>query len=187
MIARTKNHPAELTLPSQRAAKNPKRYQTKFLPNLFDRLSDNYKYRNNDAGHDVALSIADYKQSVLKDLNYLLNSLNSETHLNEYEFPHILESTINYGIPPIAGDFLTQNRAFQIEKLITKAIHLFEPRILKESLFVTPIMSNDKMVNYNMIGFKIGGLLAMEPYPLDFVIQTVLDVETNRMSVVSTS
>lgn len=55
MIARTKNHPAELTLPSQRVAKNPKRYQTKYLPNLFDRLSDNYKYRTNDAGHDVSL------------------------------------------------------------------------------------------------------------------------------------
>lgn len=179
-----KFHPAERKVVSAQRAK--KKYQTRYLPNLFDRLSNDFRFQDSETAESISHSQNDYKQSVLHDLKYLLNTLNSNNQFDIELYPEVSASTVNYGVPPIAGKFSSVMQVLHIENIIRNAILSYEPRIMPSSLFVAavPTDPNKSFLN-NVIPLRIGGQLWMEPYPLDFLVQTMLDVETNRIQLIA--
>jgi type VI secretion system protein ImpF len=182
MIQRIKVHPAERDISSIHKPKQ--RHQIRYLPNLFDRLSNDYRFQDTESALSISHSQKDYKNSVLRDLNYLLNTLNFSSQFDIEQYPEVCSSTVNYGMPPIAGCFLTETRVIQIEGIIRDAILRFEPRIMPISLFVSSALGEKQTVTNNIIPFQIGGQLWMEPYPLDFLVQTMMDIETNRVELI---
>ena len=53
---------------------------------------------------------------------------------------------------------------------------------------VVPLMKEGSAAGeYNVLLFEIRALINLQPYPLAFTVQSAVDLETNRMCVVSSS
>ena len=91
-------------------------------------------------------------------------------------------SVINYGIPDLAGTTLSGTDVQDIERRVRQAIWDFEPRILRDSVKVTVIASDNQM-NHNAMTFDIEGDLWAQPLPLRLYLRTELDLETGNMEI----
>jgi type VI secretion system protein ImpF len=99
-------------------------------------------------------------------------------------YPWVKESVINYGVPDLKGKTLSNVNLIKLEQQIRQAIISFEPRILKKSLKVTIIASENKM-NKNAIVIEIKSDVGSQSMPLTFFLKLELDLETgfvNRKS-----
>lgn len=155
------------------------------LPTLFDRLSDDAPFRTTEAPEEYTMSRQQMRDIVQRDLAYLLNTANIENLIDRGSHPEAAASTINFGIPALAGGYLSEGKWAYVENLIRRAIADFEPRLVPGVLQVTPLMKENTSRHYNVLLFEIRGLIRMDPYPMAFTVQSAVDLETSRMSVVS--
>ncbi|WP_211460493.1 type VI secretion system baseplate subunit TssE [Collimonas silvisoli] len=156
------------------------------LPTLFDRLRDDAPLRKNEGPGEYTVSRQQMREIVQRDLAYLLNTANIEDLIDRESHPEAAASTVNFGIPALAGSYLSEGKWAHIEKLIRRAIADFEPRLVPDALQVMPLMKDSASHQYNVLLFEIRGLIRMDPYPMEFMVQSSVDLETNRMSIVST-
>ena len=70
--------------------------------------------------------------------------------------------------------------------MIRKAIRIFEPRLLPQTLVVRPLIKEHTAAHYNVLTFEISGHILMQPYPLEFIVQSSVDLESNRIELHST-
>lgn len=167
----------------ERNAPAPRKPHAQLLPTLFDRLRDNAPYRRSEAPSEYAVTRSQMREIVQRDLAFLLNTANMEDLMNREMYPDAASSTINYGVPPLAGSYLSEKKWADIEKLIRRAVTDYEPRLIPETLQVVPLLKDDNSNHYNVLLFEIRGQVRMDPYPLEFTVQSSVDLETNRMSV----
>ncbi len=85
-------------------------------PSLLDRLTDHAPTRLKDPPDSQAVSAAQLRQSVLRDLAALLNTSNLETVEDLADAPLVAKSTLNYGIPGFAGLLENQSRTGALER-----------------------------------------------------------------------
>jgi len=151
-------------------------------PSLLDRLTDNAPDRLQEARDQRVLSMRQLRQSVLRDLSWLLNTaaFESVTELNDY--PFVAQSVINYGSPIFSGMSLSGVDPKKIERKIKQAIHAFEPRILAGSLIVELIKDDNNMSN-KAVSFRIEGDLWAQPLPIHLYIRSELNLATSEMTV----
>ncbi|RXI25487.1 type VI secretion system baseplate subunit TssE, partial [Arcobacter ellisii] len=91
-------------------------------------------------------------------------------------YPEAASSTINYGVPPVAGSYLSEHKWTDIVKIVRRAILDFEPRLIPGSLEVKPLLKEDAPTRYNVLLFEISGLIHMDPYPRAFTAKGSLDL-----------
>lgn len=150
----------------------------RFQPALLDRLTDAAPRRATESANEAVLTHAQLRRSVLRDLRWLLNTLNLEsTHdLNGYAV--VKASTLNYGVCAMAGRRMSEVDWLDLESAITQAIMTFEPRILPETLAVRCEASVDMLLHHNIVGLSIEGMLWCLPYPQEFLFRTEIDLES---------
>lgn len=148
------------------------------MPALLDRLSDPDKTKNKHTRH---MSRNTYRQAVLRDLQWLLNCPNLYSQLALGEFPEVSKSVLNYGIPSYAGANFTDADLSRVSQAIKRAILYFEPRIIKDSLFVHTVREPESALAYNKALFRIEASLWFEPYPIDMTIRAQWDSEIGSM------
>jgi len=165
----------------------PFRSYSNFLPTLFDRLRDADPQQLQEAPDDVALTRKQMVDIVRRDLSYLLNTSNMDALIDRQQHAEAAASTINFGMPSLAGGYLTTRRWVDIERLVRLAITDFEPRLITDSLDIQPLRKDQSAGQYNVLLFEIRGLIQMDPYPLAFLVQSAVDLETNRLSVMPCS
>lgn len=170
-------------LPSTRkhASKPGQRGERHYMPTLFDRLFDDAPSEKSEAPEAYTSNRSQMRQIIQRDLAYLLNTTNQSDLIDATKFPHAATSTINYGVPPLAGGYLSEKKWADIELMIRKAIHDFEPRLEPHSLVVTPVLKEQANAHYNVLTFEISGFIQMQPYPVEFTVQSAVDLETNRI------
>jgi type VI secretion system protein ImpF len=173
-------HPGARVLPS-RAAPRPKRGERRYLPTLFDRLCDDAPSETTEAPEAYASSRSEMRQIIQRDLAMLLNTTDQSDLLDATLFPEACKSTINYGVPALAGGYLSEKKWADIEAMIRKAIDTFEPRLIPATLVVRPLFKEHTAAHYNVLTFEISGHIQMQPYPLEFTVQSNVDLETNRI------
>jgi type VI secretion system protein ImpF len=176
---------SDMTIADNRSNRQPLpvRPHAHLLPTLFDRLRDDHPQRRTESAAEIALSRTKMLQIVQRDLAYLLNTTNMHWGPEHPHFPAVESSTLNYGIPPLAGGYLSEKKWRDFESIIHKAILHFEPRILPDSLHVVPYkQKDDSEKDYNILKFEIRGLVRMNPYPIEFLVQSSVDLETNRLA-----
>lgn len=176
-------HPAARTLPSQRDESVQRRSEQPYLPTLFDRLQDDEPSQSSEAPSAYAMTRAQMREIVRRDIAMLLNTTNQEDLLDRKRFSAAASSTVNYGVPALAGGYLSEKRWADIEKMIRRAVIDFEPRLAPGSLRVTPLLKEAGSANYNVLLFEISGQIHMQPYPMAFTVQTAVDLETSRLTV----
>ena len=151
-------------------------------PSLLDRLTDDERDKSQESRDKRVLSPARLRDCVRRDLTWLFNTSNLATVQNLDEAPYVATSVLNYGLPDLAGHTASSIDAKALERLITKVIWDFEPRLLKSTVRVRLVLDPDKM-NHNAMAFDIEAELWAQPLPLRLFLRTEIDLETGGVSV----
>lgn len=154
-------------------------------PSLLDRLCDDEPGKTQEPREQRVLSMRQLRKSVLRDLEWLLNTGNLALTGQLDRCPLAARSVLNYGIPDLSGQTAISLTPKALEAMIRQAILDFEPRILKESLRVRAVVSPDQM-NRNAIGFEIEGELWGYPMPSHMFLRSEIDLETGQVSIQDT-
>jgi len=153
-------------------------------PALLDRLTDHDPTRKVEGRDERVLSRAQLRASVLRDLSWLFNSTNLASTVDLSAHPLAAQSTLNYGLTALAGNAVAGLEFAEVEQILKDAILRFEPRILPQTLTVRGIPAKDAMGHHNILSLEITGELWAQPYPLELLIKTDMDLESGEIRLV---
>jgi type VI secretion system protein ImpF len=156
--------------------------QERLQPSLLDRLTDEHPNLEEDARSKVMMTLTQLRASVLRDLRWLLNTTSLDVTQDLSAYPEVVSSTVNFGIPNLAGATAGDINDVTLERAVRRAISNFEPRILSGSLNVQVQVSPDKMDRQALV-FIIEGQLWARPHPQNLYLRTELDLETGTVTV----
>lgn len=159
------------------------RVQDRLQPALLDRLSDDDPTTTVEAPEQRVIARSRLRELVLRDLSWLFNATQPGAAIDFAGVPHARNSVLNYGLPPLSGQTASTIDVTGLEARVRQAIVDHEPRILKESLSVQVVISDDQMHHHNQIGFRITGQLWAQPVPLELLLHTDIDLETGRVAI----
>ncbi len=151
-------------------------------PSLLDRLTDYAPGEKTESREHRVMSYRQLRQSVLRDLSWLLNTAAFETLQDLSNAPFAARSVLNYGIPALSGTNFSSIDSDTLARKIKQAIIDFEPRILASSLNIEIFTAKDQMSHQSM-SFKIEGDLWAQPLPVHLFIRSDLDLETGEITV----
>lgn len=151
-------------------------------PSLLDRLTDDEPDRQQEAREKRVLSMRKLRQSVQRDLAWLLNSGDLGTVQDLEDYPLVSHSVVNYGLPDLAGQAASGLDLPAIERMLRQAIWDFEPRILRNTVKVRSVVADDQM-NRNAVAFEIEGDLWAQPVPLHLLMRTEVDLDSGTFSI----
>ena len=156
------------------------------LPCLLERLTDHYPRAKKESRRHRTVSLREYRESVLRDLQWLFNS---EAHPRPEDFeglPRAQESVLNYGVRSLTGAWLSSHDAAEIEGVFREAILRFEPRVLADTLSVRLLTEEDAdPLSQGAVSIEISAHLWAEPIPEQLYIRTELDLDTGNCSLQS--
>lgn len=145
-------------------------------PSLLDRLTDLKPAESKESSSHQSMSQTQFKEAVIRDLGWLLNSVALDVCQNLEKYPEVQRSVINFGLPDMSGHTSSNVDARTMETAIRKAIQLFEPRIIRNSLKVK-VHSNPDTMSHNSLVFEIAGSVFGQPSPFQVVLKSELDLE----------
>ncbi len=151
-------------------------------PSLLDRLTDDEPDKRQEAREQRVMSMRRLRQSVLRDLAWLLNSGNLESVEDLDDCPMVAHSVVNYGLPDLAGQAASGMDLPAVERALRQAIWDFEPRILRNTVKIRSVVAKDEM-NRNAVAFEIEGELWAQPVPLHLFLRTEVDLDSGTLSV----
>ena len=115
------------------------------------------------------------RATVLRELNWILNTTNLGSIQNLKSYPEVATSVLNYGVPDMAGKLL-QRRAIQTRaREIKEAIRRFEPRIAPSRLDVTSTTADAKP---NAVTFVIRADVTSAVMALPVEFKTDVEIDT---------
>ena len=155
-------------------------FRNQLLPSLFNRLTDEEPRKKKEARPDQVINLDQYRQAVLRDILYLLNTCNMQAEAMEKDLPvNVRSSTLNYGIPPLSGVNFSDIEWQDVEQNIKQAIIDFEPRLESKTLqVIVNTVDDDDDALHNKLIIEVKGYLKLNPYPKEFLLRTSMDVET---------
>lgn len=157
--------------------------QENLQPSLLDRLTDDDPGRLQESRHERVLSPAQLRESVRRDLGWLLNTTNLASMQPDIErYPHVASSTLNYGLPDLAGKTASSVEPEVLARMLREAIVAFEPRLIRESVRVTPSARSDEM-SLNAMTFAIEATLWAQPLPLRLFFRTAVDLDSGKVDI----
>ncbi len=145
---------------------------------VLDRLID---YEPGVSREPVQNRLADYRQlmaSVRRDLENLLNTKNFVSSLAA-DYKELQNSLFVYGLP----DFTSQNPKSasvrdQLRQEVEMAISRFEPRIAN-----VMVLSETDAQDFRTLGFRITGLLMVDPMPEPITFDTRFDINKGEYTI----
>jgi type VI secretion system protein ImpF len=149
----------------------------KLQPCLLDRLTDDEPNNSQESRAQRVISLQRYRQGVMRDLQWLFDASAHLPHegsstFSLEDFPHAAKSVINFGIRHLFG--ITSPNMAELERQLTEALYIFEPRILRNSLKVRSRLEG------NVIALDVEGELWATPLPERLHIKTKLDIESGH-------
>lgn len=163
----------------------PRHPNAQLLPTLFDRLRDDAPGQLSENPDAYVVSRAQMSQIIRRDLTFLLNATSLEDEIDRERYPAAACSTLNFGVPSLAGHYISGRTWTDSIRAIRRAIEEFEPRLEPGSLTVRLIDKEGTEKRYNMLRFEISGAIHMNPYPMAFTVQSSLDLETGTISIMN--
>lgn len=188
--------------------------QERLQPSLLDRLTDNsYLAKQNaptekhnelsaKAEHDSkkttnslsqqsdpldrqGITARKLREIVKRDLGWLLNtgSLDDVEDLENY--PYTAQSVLNYGIPDLTGVTVANANVRDIERRLQRAILQYEPRILKKTLQIN-VVKTDEMSRH-ALQFEIECDIWGQHSPEHLILKSEIDLETGSVVVIDRS
>jgi type VI secretion system protein ImpF len=151
----------------------------KLQPALIDRLLDNYPNRKTpEPIEERIISRKDLRNSILRDLSWLLNTNSPLNTINHDRYTQVASSVLNFGVPPFSGTLVSKAELPELEQRIRQAIIDFEPRIIPSTLSVRSFEPEDPMAHHNQIVFEIRAEMWAQPFPIELIMRTSMDMES---------
>jgi type VI secretion system protein ImpF len=152
--------------------------EIRVTPSILDRLIDYEPKSSQEAPKSRSNSLKELKQSVQRDLEWLLNTRVLVADVDE-RLEEVHKSVAMYGLPDFTGvsakSHLEQKRMTQAMR---QAIKNFEPRFLDLRVTLEPISTTDKSLR-----FRIEANLNVEPTPEPIAFDTVLQLGSGDFKV----
>jgi len=161
-----------------------RRHRRAYLPSLLDRLLDDAPQQRSEPYEAYAPDERGMRRIIQRDLGLLLNTTNLHDEIDAERYPEVANSVVNYGIPPLSGSYMAEFSWESLEARVREAVTRFEPRLIPDTIRVRPVRDADPR-RYNKMMFEIEALMLWSPYPLEFRIQSVFDLEMNKVSLQS--
>jgi type VI secretion system protein ImpF len=155
--------------------------QERLQPSLLDRLTDANPESGLESRDQRVLSWQRLRDVVRRDLGWLLNCTNVESVEDLSNYPYVARSTINYGIPDLAGKASASIDTEALQKRVRQAILDFEPRIVKQTL-VVEVQARAEDMSRKCVAFVISGEMWAQPVPMGIYVRTELDLETGSVT-----
>lgn len=149
----------------------------KLQPSLLDRLTDDEPDKTQETANQRLVSHSTLRRQILRDLQWLLNTINNEAQQDLAPFAQVRRSVLNFGVAPLAGQRMSDIEWHDIQHKLTEAIVSFEPRILPQGLQVRCLSDSQSLTLHNVLSIEIKGRLWCVPYPLEFLFRTDVDLE----------
>ena len=151
-------------------------------PSLLDRLTDDEPQKSVESRDRRVMSLDKLRESVLRDLGWLLNTGKLSQLADLAGYPEVEHSVLNYGTPDLSGRIVSLAHVGDLELAMRQSILDFEPRILSETVKVRAIVDESNM-GTNALTFEIEGTLWAQPTPLRLLLKTEVDLETGHAEV----
>ena len=149
---------------------------------MLDRLTDLQPEKKRESSSRQALSQKQFKEAVIRDLGWLLNSVSMESVFDFSAYPEVKHSVLNYGLPDISGQTASSIDSGDLEKRLRSVIYEFEPRFIQNSLKINVRSDPDEM-SQNSLVFEIEGVVFGQPMPFHVVLRSELDLECGQFTV----
>jgi type VI secretion system protein ImpF len=152
-------------------------------PALLDRLTDLAPQSHVEGEDARVMNKAQIREAVLRDLSWLLNSVQPLGKPVATQYPQAANSVLNYGLPAMSGQLASRVDVSQLERTIKQAILRFEPRVMEDSLEVRALDTSSVLDTHNVIEFDIHGFMWAQPVPLELLLRTQVDLEAGQVEV----
>lgn len=156
--------------------------QEHLQPSLLDRLTDEQPNRQKESRDRRVLSLGRLRESVLRDLSWLLNTGYLAASVDLDEVPEVARSVLNFGVPDLTGKTASSFDLAELEEVLRRAIWDFEPRLIRDTVQVRAVVAADRMA-HNTLVFEIEAALWADPVPLQLLLRTEFDLESGLVSV----
>jgi len=161
--------------------------QDQLQPALLDRLADDEPEKKTESRDQRVMSISRLRNSVLRDLSWLLNSVHLAATEDLSGCPWVEKSVLNFGLPSFAGGAMAQLGIAETEEAVRQAIIHYEPRLIPNSVKVKLIEESVREDSHNTIALEIDAELWCQPLPLHMFMKTELDLEIGTARVTEQS
>jgi type VI secretion system protein ImpF len=149
-------------------------------PSLLDRLTDEEPDNKAEPRERRVLSLRALREGVLRDLAWLFNTTCLLSSLDAPRLPQVANSVLNYGVPDLSGNSISNINLGKLERAIRQAIWDFEPRLIRATVKVRALP--DGGTDHNKITFEIEADMWAQPYPERLYLRTELDLERGAVT-----
>jgi type VI secretion system protein ImpF len=150
-------------------------------PSLLDRLTDDEPLNRHEAADLRAFSLSRLRESVLRDLSWLLNAAHLAATRNLDAYPYVAASVLNFGVPPTTGRVKAGIDPVVLARQLRLALERFEPRLLPDSIRVSV---QPEQAGESAFQFLIEAKLWAHPAPLRMTLRTEPDADLDMVRVV---
>jgi len=159
--------------------------EERLQPSLLDRLRDDEPGKKQESRDKRILSVSKLRESLKRDLGWLMNSGNLSDVQDLSEYPLVEASVLNYGMPDLTGITASGADIEAIERRLRQTIQTYEPRIIKNSLRVN-VATSDEM-SPNALVFEIRCDMWSDPVPERLYLKTEVDLESGGVHIADSS
>lgn len=151
-------------------------------PSVLDRLTDDDPRSTADPRVSYAESLRQFKASVQRDLEWLLNTRrNFQAPPDELE--ELDQSVYNFGIPDITSMSRdSQESRMRLLQQVEDALQTFEPRLANVKIAMVE-SAGEKEHSRRELRFVVEATLRLDPTPEHVVFDTVLHFSSGQIDV----
>ena len=154
----------------------------RLLPCLLDRLTDDAPDSRQESRDSRTVSLQRYREGVVRDLSWLLNTHAPRPEDGLAEFEQALRSVLNYGVRDVCGTTASSASPDEMQRDVLTALHTFEPRLMRRSVSVTVTVKPESM-GTNALSFGVRGELWAKPISEALYVKTAIDLETGQWEI----
>ncbi|MBC8881775.1 type VI secretion system baseplate subunit TssE [Pseudomonas cerasi] len=153
--------------------------QHKLLPSLLDRLLDDRPHQSVESSSQRLSSLADYKASIVRDLEILVNTRQSLV-ANELEgFANLSGTILDYGMPDFTSrSVLDPQDRLLIQRQLEKAISVGDRRFRSVKVQLLAQQTGQRMLT-----FRADAVLRLQDISRQVSFDAVLQVNTQEYKV----
>jgi type VI secretion system protein ImpF len=148
-------------------------------PSVLDRLTDEEPRSPADRRVSYLESLQQFKRSVQRDLEWLLNSRRTPDPAPE-SFEELRGSLYHYGIVDVTSLSDSAPSRARLLKQVSEALATFEPRLANVRI---SIVEQEGEAHRRELRFVIEGTLRVDPSPEQVAFDTVLHFSTGEIDV----
>ena len=151
----------------------------RLLPSLLDRLLDDRPHQSAEPGSLRAFSLAQYKASIVRDLEVLVNTRQSLVAEELDGFPQLAGTILEYGLPDFTSrSVLDPHDRRVIQRQLERAITTGDRRFRHVRVQLLA-----QQESHRMLTFRVDAVLRLQDISRQVSFDAVLQVNTQEYTV----